>query len=247
MLKQIVGEDLWLRANRVRESRKCRADSSANQLNRTDILFESLLYHKCCGAKLRLNKDYRSKNKPHSYRCTRCRGNEAITAKKSFIGAKLDSYLEQQILHVLDNLNHDALVEKYASRCTKKLAVLQLKQRELVNLRSSKMRAVQLAQTKLEGYILNGAPDSTINAVSNMIQNNNEELIRLEEQLTTLNNELDALQEQAVHQEALIADILNAKEIYKTASPTQKKAVLQLLIARIDVSDVDSADIYLNI
>ena len=246
-MKQIVGEDLWLRANKTKESRKCVANSSANKLNRTDVLFEGLLYHKHCGAKLRLNKDYRSKNKPHSYRCTACRGDESITSKKSFSGTKLDSYLEQQILEILDNINHDALVEKYASRCTKKLAVLQLKQRELINLRSSKMRAVQLAQTKLEGYILNGAPDATINAISNMIHNVGTELTQIEEQLTTLNNELSAIQEQAIHQESLIADILNAKEIYKSASIVQKKAVLNLLIKKIVVQDVDSVDIYLNI
>ena len=58
MLKEIVGDDLFNRANKVRESRKCRSNSSANQLNRTDILFEGLLYHKCCGSRLYLNRDY---------------------------------------------------------------------------------------------------------------------------------------------------------------------------------------------
>jgi DNA invertase Pin-like site-specific DNA recombinase len=73
MLKQIVGESLFIRANKVRESRRCVAKSSANQLNRTNILFEGLLYHKCCGHKLYVNKDYRSKNSVHSYRCVHCR------------------------------------------------------------------------------------------------------------------------------------------------------------------------------
>ena len=247
MLKEIVGDDLFNRANKVRESRKCRSNSSANQLNRTDILFEGLLYHKCCGSRLYLNRDYRSKGKPHSYRCKTCRGNETISNKKSFSGTKLDKHIESEILQVLDNLNHDALAEKYASRCTKRLAVLQLKVKELTNTQSSKQRAVQLAQMKLEGYILNGAPDATINAVSNMIQNITVELAEVEEQLTVLNDELNTIQEQAAYQEALIADILNAREIYKNASIAQKKAVLHMLVNRIEVSDVDSVDIYLNI
>ena len=247
MLKEIVGDDLFNRANKVRESRKCRSNSSANQLNRTDILFEGLLYHKCCGSRLYLNRDYRSKGKPHSYRCKACRGDETISNKKSFSGTKLDKHIESEILQVLDNLNHDALAEKYASRCTKRLAVLQLKVKELTNTQSSKQRALQLAQMKLEGYILNGAPDATINAVSNMIQNITVELAEVEEQLTVLNNELNTIQEQAAYQEALIADILNAREIYKNASIAQKKAVLHMLVNRIEVSDVDSVDIYLNI
>ena len=246
MLKEIVGDDLFNRANKVRESRKCRSNSSANQLNRTDILFEGLLYHKCCGSRLYLNRDYRSKNHVHVYRCKACRGNGSTT-KKSFSGKRLDAYLEEQVLQILDSLNHDALLEKYNGRCTKKQAVLNLKQRELTNTHSSKMRAVQLAQSKLEGYILNGAPDTTINAVSTMIHNITNELTELEEQLNKVNKDIEALQEQTNYHEALIANILNAKAIYQTASIAQKKAILHMLINRVDVSDTNEADIFLNI
>ena len=72
-MKAIVGDDLFVRANKVRTSRKCVSNSSANQLNRTDVLFEGLLFHKCCQNKLYLNRDYRSKNKPYNYRCKDCR------------------------------------------------------------------------------------------------------------------------------------------------------------------------------
>ena len=247
MIKDIVGDDLFVRANKIRESRRCTSKSSANSLNRTDVLFEGLLYHKCCGNRLYLNRDYRSKGKPHNYRCKSCRGDETITNKKSFSGTKLDVHIEEQILDILDSLDHDALVEKYASRCTKRQAVLELKVHELTTTRSSKQRALQLAQTKLEGFILNGAPDATINAVSNMIHNITNELADIEQQLIIQQESLNQIKEQASHQEALIADILNARDIYKNAGIQQKKAVLQLLVNRIEVSDVDSVDIYLNI
>jgi DNA invertase Pin-like site-specific DNA recombinase len=246
MLKQIVGDDLWLRANKVRESRKCRSSSSASQLNRTDILFEGLLYHKCCGNRLYLNRDYRCKTKAHVYRCPACRGNGS-TAKKSFSGKRLDVYLEEQILQILDSLDHDALLEKYNGRCTKKQAVLDLKQHELTTTLSSKKRALTLAQTKLEGYILDGAPDVTINAVSNMIASITSELADIEGQLSSVHSELETLQERSAYHESLIDNILNAKAIYESASIAQKKAVLHMLINRIEVSDTDEADIFLNI
>ena len=244
---EIVGEALFIRANRVKDSRKCTAKSSASQLNRTEILFEGLLVHKVCGNKLYLNRDYRTKNNVHAYRCKHCRGDESITDKKSFSGKILDAHIEEQILTILDSLNHNALVEKYASRCTKKQAVLELKVHELTSLQLSKQRALQLAQSKLEGFILNGAPDATINAVSNMIESVSRELLDIENQLTLQRGELDNVKEQASHQEALIADILNARDIYKNAGTQQKKAVLQLLVDRIEVSDINDADIYLNI
>lgn len=247
MIKEIVGDDLFVRANRVRTSRRCTSKSSANNLNRTDVLFEGLLYHKCCGSKLYLNRDYRSKGKPHNYRCKECRGDESITDKKSFSGTKLDTHIEKQILDILDSLDHDALVEKYASRCTKKQAVVELKVHELTTTRSTKQRALQLAQTKLEGFILNGSPDATINAVSNMIASITSELADIEQQLIIQQESLNQIKEQASHHAHFIRSILNARDIYKSAGIQQKKAILQLLIARIEVADVNDVHIILNI
>ena len=246
MLKEIVGDDLFSRANRVRQSRKCAPNSPAAALNRTDILFESLLVHKECGNRLYLNRDYRHKTNPHVYRCKHCRGNGS-TVKKSFGGKKLDAYLEQQVLSILDNLDHDALLDKYNSRCTKKQAILELKQRECTATHTTKQRALQLAQSKLQDYILQGAPDATIDAVSSMIANVTTELAQIEEQLDSYREQLSALQEQTQYHESLIANILEAKAIYGSASVPQKKAVLRTLIDRIEVSDTDSADIYLQI
>ena len=247
MLKEIVGPDLFSKANKVRQDRRCAPNSITGSLNRTDVLFEGLLFHKECGCKLYMNRDYRTKNHVHSYRCKTCRGDESITSKKSFSGTKLDSYLEEQVLQVLDGLNHDALSEKYNSRNVKKLDVLHLKHRELVNTHTSKQRALQKAQERLEACILNNSPDITINAVSSMIQNISVELLEIEEQLESLNNDIESVNSKAAYQESLIQEVLNAKDIYKSATIEQKKAILHLLINRIEVTDVDDADIYLNI
>ena len=148
---------------------------------------------------------------------------------------------------ILDSLNHDALAEKYNSRSSKKLSVLSLKQKELMNTHSVKQRALQKAQDKLEAYILNDAPDSTIDAVSRMIENVGAELSDVKEQLETVNKELEDANKKQEYQEDLIQNILHAKSIYESANVVQKKAILQMLINRIEVSDTDDADIYLNI
>ena len=247
MSEAIVGADLFIRANKVRQDRKCSRDSSTGSLNRTDILYEGLVYHKCCGSRLYMNRDYRTKNHVHSYRCKTCRGDESITSKKSFSGTKLDDYLEEQVLQILDNLNHEALSEKYNSRNTKKLDVLHLKYRELVNTRASKQRALQKAQERLETCIINDSPDVTIDAVSKMIATVRSELLEIEEQLESLNNDIESVNSKAAYQESLIQEVLNAKDIYKSATIEQKKAILQMLINYIEVEDVNKAIIYLNI
>lgn len=246
MMKQIVGDDLWYRANKVRENRRCASNSSTSRLNRTDVLFEGLLYHKCCGNRLYLNRDYRYKSHAHVYRCKACRGNGSAV-KKSFSGRKLDLYLEQQILQILDDLNHDALLEKYNGRCTKKQAVVQLKIKELTTSHNTKQRALQLAKTRLQESILSGAPAPTIDAISNMINDVSIELEEINGSLSQYRETLEQLQEQTAYQESLIADILNARDIYKSATIAQKKSILHMLINRVEVSDTDKADIFLNI
>lgn len=246
MMKQIVGDDLWYRANKVRENRRCASNSSTNRLNRTDVLFEGLLYHKCCGNRLYLNRDYRYKSHAHVYRCKACRGNGSAV-KKSFSGRKLDLYLEQEILQILDDLNHDALLEKYNGRCTKKQAVVQLKIKELTTSHNTKQRALQLAKTRLQESILSGAPAPTIDAISNMINDVSIELEEINSSLSQYRETLEQLQEQTAYQESLIADILNARDIYKSATIAQKKSILHMLINRVEVSDTDKADIFLNI
>lgn len=246
MMKQIVGDDLWLRANKVRESRRCAANSSATSLNRTEVLFESLLYHKCCGHKLYLNRDYRSKNKPHGYRCKACRGNGSTT-KKSFSGKKLDAYLEEQVLQVLDNLNHDKLAEKYNNRCIRKKLALEVQLKNLKQELSSINTTITKANKKLTTLILSDAEDSVISVITELISNKNSEAAQLQQRIDEIDTKLQQLIESENANESLIANILKAKEIYKSAAIPQKKAILRTLIDRIEVTDTNKADIFLNI
>ena len=243
----IVGNGLFIRANKIKESRKCISKSSANQLNRTNVLFEGLLVHKVCQKKLYLNRDYRSKNKPHSYRCKYCKNNKTITSKKSFSGKKLDSYIESQILEILDNLNHEKLVEQYNSRCTKKKLVLEIQLKNLKQELSEINTTITKANAKLTTFILNDTDDSAIGIITELISNKNKKAAQIQQLVSEKEAEIQHLTESEAANEALIADILNACDIYKSAAIAQKKAILQLLISRIEVSDVNEADIYLNI
>lgn len=249
MSEAIVGAELFTRANKVRESRKCSRESNVGSLNRTDILYEGLVYHKCCGSRLYMNRDYRTKNHVHSYRCKLCRGDSSISNKKSFSGTKLDSYIEEQVHNILNGLNHDALIEKYSSRSTMRLAVLHTKRDGLINTRTSKQRAVQKAQKKLETYILSddNVSNATIDAVSSMIATVRSELLEIEEQLDIVDNDIESVQDKIVQDEALVREVLNARDIYESGTVAQKKAILQLLINRIEVADVNDIDVYLNI
>jgi hypothetical protein len=130
-----------------------------------------------------------------------------------------------------------------------RLAVLHTKRDGLINTRTSKERAVQKAQKKLETYILSddNVSNATIDAVSSMIATVRSELLEIEEQLDIVDNDIESVQDKIVQDEALVREVLNARDIYESGTVAQKKAILQLLINRIEVADVNDIDVYLNI
>ena len=245
---EIVGEDLYNRANQVKNNRRCAPKSTASNLTRVDdALFEGMLYHKACGCKLYISRDSRTKNNRHYYRCKNCRGNTEVTDKKSFSGPVLDNNIESEILSVLDSLDHNKLQERYNSRCGKKKLVIEMQIKNLRHEVTEIRTTITKANEKLTTYILSDADDSLISTITSLISNKNEELAQLQLSLAEKEAELSLLSEAEKTNEALIANILHAKEIYNSSNKASKKAILQLLIQRIEVTDTDSVDIYLNI
>ena len=244
-MEEVVGKDLFLRANKVKDSRKCTKRSSV-MLNRTDILFESMLYHGC-GTKLYINKDYRLKNKNHVYRCFRCKGDNSVKVKKSFSGPKLDANIEAKVIDILNGLDHTGLTQRYNSRCTKKKVVMELQLKNLKNELCEVNAVISKAKDKLTVLILNDADDSAISVITDLINTKTKEADLLAEDIANKESEINKLIDSEIINESLIKDILRAKDIYINADIQQKKTILQLLIDKIVIRDYEDFDIYLRI
>ena len=245
-MEEVVGRELFARANNIKDSRKCVAKSSANNLNRTNILFESLLYHSC-GTKLYINKDYRLKNKNHIYRCHKCKGDSSVKDKKSFSGPKLDANIEAKVIDILNGLDHTGLTQRYNSRCTKKKVVMELQLKNLKNELNEVNAVISKAKDKLTVLILNDADDNAIAIVSELIKDNQTKEVVLLEDIANKESEINKLIDSEIINESLIKDILRAKDIYINADIQQKKTILQLLIDKIVIRDYEDFDIYLRI
>lgn len=242
---KIIGEAKFNQVQQIISNRRCNIkNANTKALNRSDILFEGLLYHKHCGTKLTI---YRDRKGNPIFRCKNCKGNPNVTVKKSFVGNKLIANLEHEIEKILDNLNHDGLKEQYNSRCSKNKIILNFRINELSNLSKSKEKALRMANTKLERYILEDVSDNMIKVISNMITNTKAEIEQINQELTQKKDELNRIIIEEEHQEELITKILDAKDIYRNSDVSKKKAVLNLLIKKIDVADIEDYDIYLNI
>ena len=244
--KDIVGDTLFIRANQIRNSRRCISNKTAVALNRSGVLLEGLLYHAHCGSKLYINRDNRLKTESSiSFRCVKCRG-RAAGIKKSFSASKLTKAIEAEIVNILNNLNHDMLYEKYNSRCTKKRLILELQLKNLKDEADDINKVISKAKDKLTVAIIEDN-DVLINTIGDLIANKETEAEEISAQISNKEALLNSIEETENHNELFIKEILNAKSIYKNADIQNKKAILQLLIKKIEVSDVNDFDIYLNI
>lgn len=245
---EIVGEAIFNRANEVRKNRLCcKKNNEAKCLNRSNnVLFEGLLFHKNCNKKLYIYRDNRTSEHKHYWRCSTCRGNENITSKKSFSNV-LDRNIEDELLQVLDNLDHEKLEQKYNLRSKKKEIVLELGIKNIEVEIAEKNRTIEKANKRLSQYIMDDAKDELINNISELITENKTKIKALQEELLKKQNEFQLLMNKEMQQESLIKNLLNAKEIYKNATIEQKKAIIQIIVKRIEVRDINDFDIFLNI
>ncbi|MBQ8192532.1 MAG: recombinase family protein [Bacilli bacterium] len=239
----IIGNELFSLANKTIENRKIERSSIA-RTNKSNELYESLLYHSC-DQKLYISYDYRLKN-PLYYRCTKCKGKN-INGLKSFVGNKINTILNEKVQEILFNLNEKELNKIYLSKCIKKQLVLELQIKEL----KLQLKQLEGEQTKikknLELLMLNDISIDTIENITNILNDKKLDIDSLSLELEEKENNLSNLLSIEKENKSLINNIISASKIYNTASIAQKKAILQLLIKKIVITSYDDIDIYLNI
>lgn len=240
---KIVGQTKFNQTQTLIKERTTVRGKTVNT-NKSDVLYEGLIYHAYCGRKMVIERD--KKNNP-VWRCKHCKGNPNILAKKSFTGLKLMKNIDEEVMEILNTLDRNKLEERYNSKCNKNKTIISHRIKELNNLSKSKNKALKLAQIKLETYIIEDANDNTINAISDVITKLKSEINEIDTELEKKQQILSSINiENKIHEE-MIEKILEIKDIYAGASNIKKKAILKILIKKIVVSDIDKFDIYLNI
>lgn len=241
---QIIGADKFKQVQKTIESRRCMKNSNTRSLNRSEILYEGLLYHSC-GNKLSIDKN--RKGEP-VFRCKKCKGNSEIKIKKSFTGPALINNLNIEITQVIDGLDKAILEKKYNSRSNKKQSVITFRIHELNILLKEKKKSLGLANNKLERLLISDSMDeSTLKIIAGTIDKIKIEIHDIEAELKDRENDLNIIEEQSKIEQSTIEKIMNIKKIYNGADNNKKKAILNMLVKNIMVRDIEDFDIYLNI
>ena len=235
--KEIVTEELFAHANKVRASRACRK-SYTSKTNRSKWLYEGLLHH-TCGKKLYLS----TQTDGSYYRCYRCNS----TGRKMYKAKELETLLEAELMTVFSNLSYEKLEEQYLLKTEKLKLVLELEIKSLETEIEAAEKQLNTLKNRLTHFLCEDGSDMVIKQISELITNKIAEISSLKTdrdeaviRLSSANNKEQAQLNQ-------INNLLDAKDIYTNASVEGKKSVLHLIVKDIIVTEYDDIDIFLHI
>lgn len=236
--KEIVGDELWNHANKVRTSRVCRK-SYSSKTNRSKWLFEGLLTH-CCGKKLYLS--IHSDGSTY-YRCYKCNS----THRKLFKAKQLEALLEAELLTVFDDLSYDKLKEQYLLKTEKLKLVLELEIKSLDTEIEAAEKQLTTLRNRLTHFLCDDSGDIVVKQISQLISDKIQEIASLKSDRDEAVIRLSSANNKEQTQMSQINNLLDAKNIYINASNEGKKAVLHLIVDKVVVRDYDALKIFLHI
>ena len=235
--KELVGEELYNHANKVRASRACRK-SYSTKTNRSKWLYEGLLHH-TCGKKLYLS----TQTDGSYYRCYRCNS----TGRKMYKAKELETLLEAELMTVFADLSYEKLEEQYLLKTEKLKLVLELEIKSLETEIEAAEKQLTTLKNRLTHFLCEDGSDMVIKQISELITNKIAEISSLKTDRDEAVIRLSSANNKEQQQMNQINNLLDAKDIYINASVESKKAVLHLIVDKVIVRDYDALDIFLHI
>lgn len=242
---QIISDELF---NKVQERAKSRNNRGTNRYtNRTNILFEGLLFHKCeDGIERKLNIDYvNTKNgRVHTYRCKYC-GNNKAKITKNFNSTKIEPLLLDNIRSIMNNISIETLEKKYNEEITNDRTTI-VNNIDTINKNiSKKNKAIDKAMHVIEKIFMEES-NVDINIPSNMIKKLNIEIKELEEKLEVYKQELKTLKNTTSNALYLLDKYKDFENLFEKSNNEKKKIILQELIEKVVITS-DEINIQLNL
>ncbi|RDY29778.1 recombinase family protein [Romboutsia weinsteinii] len=242
---QIISDEMFNKAQERAKSRNTRG--TRRYTNRTDILFEGLLFHKCeDGIDRKLNIDYvnTTAGRVHTYRCKYCKETKAQITK-NFISTKLEPILIENIKSIMNNISIKELEHKYNEEITISTDKI-TKSIDILNKTiEKKKKAIDSAMNEIEKIFM-GESNLDINIPSNMIKKMETEIEELENQMEVHQNELEYLGDTTSNAMYLLDKYKDFEYIYDNSMNEERKVILQDLVNKIVINQ-DEINIQLNI
>lgn len=243
---QIVSEDIWTRANELRELRKTNRKGATVKTNRTGTKLESLCVCGTCGGKLTLQKDYRYNPTQYILQCRKCKELKATT-QKNWSYKKIERLVNEKLEDILAyEINKEKLEKYYNSKKNSNIneleQLLKLKNKEL----ATKEKSITKAEKNLERLLTLDIDIDNITIVTNTINKFRAEAEELKQQISELEQQINQEHEINNSNNNKINMLLQVKELYHKANEQQQKQLLQMLVQKIEIKNKEDIKIYLN-
>lgn len=238
----IVGEDLYNQFMDLKSSRYTCSNDTINKGYRGCELIEGLVYHECGGRLTReMNKGYLT------YRCKRCKTKHVKNVRKSFGSAKLTKNIENEVLKMLDELDKDELILHYEKDNKRNIEAIDKQIKRIESDVKHKEKELKSANDKLQKLLISDTSLSSIEIIANTIKAMEAALSKTKEELEQLKKSRAIEDVKLTHKEALVEQLLDFKYLYARGTKEQQRAIMEQLIDKIVVRDVDDFDIYFKL
>lgn len=229
---RIISDEVFQKAQERAKARCPRGKT--RYTNKTNILFEGLLYHKCNdGEERKLSIDYvpNSSDNIHIYRCSHCKNNHS-TLQKNYNSRRLEPILINEIKSQMKNLSIEGLENIYNDEIEKNKNVIEQDIHIVENNINKKQKAIDNAETEIE-KILCGDSSGSIDIFTKIIEKCQSEIEELNQVLQEHKKDLEALKSSTSKAVYLLNKYKNFEYIFDNVDDTEKKLILQELIYKI--------------
>lgn len=252
---RIVSDEVFFKAQRLMNSRTSKKKGNSTKfVNKSDALFEGLLYHECGDGKIRkLHVDYTSSNtskdpdyRKLSYRCSYCKSHSKkdMKVQKSYGGIRLHKDLQNLILEQMSSITYDDIQEHYNKGRNEDLKDLESNLDISKETLKKKNVALSNAQKEIEKIFMNES-SMDLETINTIVLNIKEEIKLLEVKIKALKEEIDDVKSQQINLDLLFDKFKNFGTLYRNASNEKKKIILQQVIDKIIFYE-DRVDIILS-
>ena len=235
---RIISDEVFNKVQELIDGRSTVKGGVTKYTNKTNVLFEGLLYHRCGDGEVRKlhidNKVDKYGNKIYSYRCSHCRRNFYKDVRKTYGCKKYNKVLEAYVLDTLKNLSIEEIEDRMKQSGNQNINITRsnIKSNELEL--NKKQKALERAQLELE-KIFSGDSNLDTGVINNLIIKLLGEIKCISEKIAVSKAQLTEMENSNIIDTEVISKYKNFNYAYDKADDKYKKILMQDVVKSITI------------
>lgn len=233
---RIISDDLFYKVQEKIQGNTIKKGNVTKLTNKTNVLFEGLLYHRCGDREIRKLHLDRKKDKYgnyiYSYRCSHCRRQFYKNVIKTYGCKKYNPVIEEHILNNLRLLSIEELEQKIIDNNKNGVILIQKSLNENEKELTKREKALSNARKELELIFL-GESDMEKGVINTLIIKLTKDIEELRDNIKILNDRLEEAKSNFTIDSNLINKYKNFNFAYSKADSNYKKLLMQEVVEKI--------------